>query len=177
MFRRKGECQKLRGMLSSYIDRQLSPSQSQRVEGHVAECEACRRELESLRAMVNLLHRVPMIACPRSFALAAVEPRRRPAPFALVGAATAVAVLLLAFLFLGDALNLFGPGLLGGEEAVPTYQVMDAGREPAPGVAGAWPLWQLEVALTVLAALLAGATIFLWRRRRRAKPDQESGSL
>lgn len=173
MFRRKDQCHKVREMLSSYIDSKLPSSQSQMVEGHVAECEACRRELESLRATVNLLHRVPVISPPRSFALAAVEPRRRPAPFALVGAATAIAVLLLAFLFLGDALNLFGPGLLGGEEALPTYQVMDAGREPAAGVAGGWPMWQLEVTFIVVTAILAGATVFLWRRRRRAKPDQE----
>ncbi len=110
MFKRKRECKKLKGMLSPYIDGQLSPSEMERIERHIEECDACRRELESLRAVVSLLHRVPVVAPRRSFTIAARAPRRYPAALGALRVATAVAVLMLAFVITGDALHFFESG-------------------------------------------------------------------
>lgn len=110
MFKRKNECTKIKGLFSLYIDGQLSPSDVERVERHIEECNACRRELESLRAVVGLLHRVPMVSPRRSFAIAARVPRRSPVALRALRVATAVAVLLMAFVFVGDALHLFEAG-------------------------------------------------------------------
>lgn len=110
MFKRKNECKKIKGLFPPYIDGQLSPSDVKRVERHIEECSACRRELESLRAVVGLLHRVPMVSPRRSFAIAARVPRRSPVALRALRVATAVAVLLLAFVFMGDALHFFKAG-------------------------------------------------------------------
>jgi anti-sigma factor RsiW len=168
MFKRKSECQQLRGLLSPYVDGQLSRSQSGRIEGHLATCEACHRDLHSLRATVDLLHRVPMVSQPRSFTLAELAPRRRPVAFRALRAATAVAVSIVAFLFLGDALHLFGPGLVSevkfGEDAPGRLNAGEAASHAAEYV---WPLWQIEVALLAVVVVLVVATATLWLRRRR----------
>jgi len=175
MFKRKSECQKARGLLSPYIDQQLSTSERLLVEDHLAKCALCSGELESLRAMVNLLHRVPVGSPPRSFALAEVEPRRRPAPFALVSAATAVAASAMAFFFVGDAFDLFGTRVIeeGAKQRMPVpapeaYQPLDAG-EVGTQVAEKWPVWQIEIALIGVVVVLGAVTFILWRRRRRAR--------
>ena len=174
MFKRKSECQKVRGMLSPYIDRQLTSSEVGLVEAHLERCGTCRQELESLRAVVNLVHRVPLVSPPRSFAIAEAVPKRRAVPMAVFSAATAVAVLFLAFFFVSDALNLFAsevpvveqfredaqlplptPQLAGGADAV--YETVEN-----------WPFWQLEVAFSALAVMLGALTIIWWQRRRKA---------
>ncbi|MFQ5987830.1 MAG: anti-sigma factor family protein [Dehalococcoidia bacterium] len=171
MFKRKSECQKIQGMLSPYIDGRLTSSERERMESHIEGCEACRWELESLEATVNLLHRVAMVWPPRSFALAEVAPKRRPAAFGTLRAATAVAVLLLAFLFLGDALHLFGAGLIGerfAQQATPMAgEALDMVGAPPEGEGYAWPLRQLELALLGVVVVLGGATAILWQRRRK----------
>lgn len=171
MFKGKSECQRIQGMLSPYIDGRLGPLERERIESHIEGCEACRWQLESLEATVNLLQRVAMVSPPRSFALAEVAPRRRAAAFGTLRVATAVAVLLLAFLFLGDALHLFGPGLIG-ERLAPQVtpragEVLDMGGAPPEGEGYAWPLRQLELALLGVVVVLGGATAILWHRRRR----------
>jgi hypothetical protein len=123
MFKRKSECQKIKGLFSPYIDGQLSPSDVKRVESHVEECSACRHELESLRAVVGLLHRVPMISPRRSFAIAARVPRRSPVALRALRVATAVAVLLLAFVFMGDMLHFFEPGRVEDRAILQEYAV------------------------------------------------------
>jgi len=116
MFKSKSECQKVKGLLSPYIDHQLTSSEQGLVEAHLEQCEACQRELESLRAVVSLVHRVTLVSPPRSFAIAEAVPKRRAVPVAVFGAATAVAVLLLSFFFVGDALNLFSSEVPVGVE-------------------------------------------------------------
>ena len=166
-------------MLSPYIDRQLTSSEQGWVEAHLERCEACRRELESLRAVVNLVHRMPLVSPPRSFAVAEVAPKRRAAPVAVFSAATAVAVLLLAFFFVSDALNLFASEVPVEEqlreEALIEAQSAgaDALAEPPPDLAGAvyetvenWPFWQLEVAFAALVVVLGALTIIWWRRSK-----------
>ena len=176
MFKPKSECRKVKGMLSPYIDHQLTSSEQGLVEAHLERCQACRRELESLRAVVNLVHRVPLASPPRSFAIAEAVPRRRAVPVAVFSAATAVAVLLLAFFFVSDALNIFSSEVpVGVEERLGEAELL---AEPAPDAAGAagvsyetvenWPFWQFEVAFSALVVILGAMTIIWWLKRRKA---------
>jgi len=164
-------------MLSPYIDCQLTSSEQGLVEAHLERCDACQRELEALRGVVNLLHRVPIVSPRRSFALAEVVPKRRAAPVALLSAATGVAASLLAFFFVSDALNLFSSEVPVEEqlkEATPL-----AG--PPPDMAGAgyevvenWPFWQLEVSFSLLVVVLGAMTLIWWRRRKRGEKALKS---
>ena len=45
--------------LSAYFDGELKGRQLQQVEEHLAECEACQAELESLHGLSVMLHEVP----------------------------------------------------------------------------------------------------------------------
>jgi hypothetical protein len=58
---RKEKCDKIKEMLSSYIDKHLSPQDEEEVRTHLAQCKGCRREFESLTSTVELLHRTPTI--------------------------------------------------------------------------------------------------------------------
>ena len=184
MFKRKNECHKVKGLLSPYIDQQLSSLERVSVEEHLAKCAACSAELESLRATVNLLHRVPVVSPTRSFALAEFAPRPRRAPFALASSATAAAMSAMAFFFVGDAFGLFeshaaDKGLrFGAEEAdmlstpVPAPSFAEGGQSLDAGelgiqVADKWPVWQIEIALIGVVLVLGAVTFILWRRRRR----------
>lgn len=42
--------------MSDYLDAELSSPRGLRLERHVGECEACRRLLGGLRAMLGVLH-------------------------------------------------------------------------------------------------------------------------
>jgi outer membrane biosynthesis protein TonB len=101
-------------LLSSYIDGQVSASEAARVEGHLAQCEGCRMELESLRATVALLSGLPELAVPRSFGLTQVPapaPSELPRRLALTTRfATSVAALLFVALVLGDVLGVVTQG-------------------------------------------------------------------
>jgi anti-sigma factor RsiW len=50
--------------LSDYLDSALPPDERQGVETHLATCEACRKSLQSLRATVGLLGRLPLEPMP-----------------------------------------------------------------------------------------------------------------
>lgn len=45
------DCKKLREVLDAYVDRELSPDAAAQAEGHIAECESCRRAVEGLRGL------------------------------------------------------------------------------------------------------------------------------
>ncbi len=120
-FFRKTTCQKTQEKLSEYLDGRLAPEERESIEHHVEACPECRRELESLRATLHLLHRVPVSPAPRSFAIAEVKPAPRPVlrpGWLRLG--TAVAVVALAFLFISDATGVLGPGLVGPEPPTDT---------------------------------------------------------
>jgi len=163
-------------MLSPYIDGQLSSPDRERLEGHIERCDACRCQLESLRATVDLLHRVPMVSPPRYFTIAEAAPKRRAVAFGALRAATAVAVVFLAFLFVVDAINLFETApvedrLAQQDNATTPAPLEGEGldKEPAPAEAEGytWPVRQLELALVGVVVILGGTTAILWHRRRR----------
>jgi len=193
MFGRKSECQQLRGMLSLYIDGELSSPEKTKVERHIEECAACRRELESLRATVGLLRRVPVVAPPRSFTVAARAPRRHPAWGAL-RAATAVAVLVLAFVFIGDAMDFLGAGTVEDKSVRQQFAATETPvPEPSGGLLGEgevngdelaatedWggtqSLRNVELGLAGVVVVLGGATAVMWLKLRRER-EKEAEAL
>ncbi len=150
MFTGKGEplCRKARGMLSDYIDSSLSSESKSFVERHIETCEACSKELESLRMTVQLLHRVSEVPVPRSFTVTVPQPRRerafvpvslrwlRPATdIVAVGPAslrwlrpvTAIVAVALVVLLMGDFLNAFenNTGINSGESNLTASSTFD----------------------------------------------------
>jgi len=111
-FRRseKDECSKTRELLSGYMDQHLNPGEVAHVEGHLRTCPGCREELESLRATVALLHRLPEVTPSRSFAVAPVRPLPGRRALPALRFATAGVVLLLVLAFAVDQTNLFHAG-------------------------------------------------------------------
>lgn len=99
---------RLRELVSSYIDDQVTASEHREVEEHLASCESCRLSLESMRFTVELLNDLPQIESRRDFTLTAAPeavPVRRSAGWA-TGLATSLAAMLLVALLLGDITGL-----------------------------------------------------------------------
>jgi anti-sigma factor RsiW len=95
--------------LSAYLDHQISPAERARVEGHLANCAACQRELDGLRRTVTLLQALPRVPVPRAFTLSEAQvgirrPQAQPAwvgwarGLAAVTAIALVAVVAMSFL-------------------------------------------------------------------------------
>ena len=123
---------RLRGLLSDYIDGQISDSDASRVEDHLATCKECGQELATLRATVGLLKRLPQLEVPRSFTLAEAPAEgdiTRPIAWA-VRIAAPVAVLLLVALILGDALGIVSQGSEPMEETTSPSAATGASPEP-----------------------------------------------
>jgi anti-sigma factor RsiW len=97
----------VRDRLSEYLDGQLLGQERQTVEEHLAACDSCRWELQTLRQTVLWTRNLPTVPVPRSFTLPvpvaqarAARPRWRLVPaFQL---ATAMVALLLFFAVAGD---------------------------------------------------------------------------
>ncbi len=116
-------------LLSAYIDGEVTPSETVRVEEHVAGCEECERELGSLRATSSLLRSLPELEVPRSFALT-----EAPAPVGFAPQlvwttrfATSLAALFLVALLLGDVLGFVGQTPQQGSQE----QALSAAQAPA----------------------------------------------
>ena len=127
-----------RRQLSPYLDGMLSARESRRLEGHLAQCRACRDELAELRVTVQALAELPLAEARRSFALAAaprqvgaLRPAARRLEFGL-RLATAAAAFVLAVVALGDLL-----GVPRGEEEEPSAQM--ASLRAAPTETGIVP--------------------------------------
>ena len=99
---------RLRSLLSSYIDGRVSESEAAWIEKHLTDCEECGAEVETLRTTVGLLRSLPEIEVTRTFTLdAAPVPVRFASPFVrATGIATSIAGVLLAVLLFGDVLGL-----------------------------------------------------------------------
>lgn len=82
--------------LSAYADEALTPDERASVEAHLGACEACRAELDELRAVQRLLAALPERAPRRS-----LLPRRSALPGWLVPArwASSAAAVVFAFAF------------------------------------------------------------------------------
>lgn len=129
---RKDKCSQTRGMLSAYIDQQLGLQEQEGVEKHLKACQGCQQELDSLRATVQLLHRVPQVSPARSFAVTEPKPLPRWSPFPVLRTATAVVAAFLVLVFALDAVNVFETGPTSVEEGR-TYSGERAPEEKGPG--------------------------------------------
>ena len=112
------------GMLSDYIDGELEPGARDALEEHLAGCPSCSEELESLRATVLMLRRMPEVEAPRSFRLAP-EPASTATPFPerpvflwAMRVSTALAVVAFTVMVAGNVSGLWeGGGGDGGRPA------------------------------------------------------------
>ena len=95
---------RIRALLSSYVDGEVSAAEARRVEEHAAACSACRDELDSLTATVELVRALPEFELPRSFELTRLPEEEPRANFGVWAPrlATSVAGLLLVILLAGD---------------------------------------------------------------------------
>ncbi len=116
MFWKRGEppCRKIQGMLSEYIDDRLDNEKKAIVERHLESCEACSKELASLKMTVQLLGRVSQAPVPRSFTLPVPEPSRErafgPTSLRWLRPATVVATIALVALLMIDFVPAFQQG-------------------------------------------------------------------
>ncbi len=133
-------------LLSSYLDGQLSPSDSARLEARISSDPSLRFVLDDLRGARSLLRRLPMRKAPRNFTLTPkMVGKNPPLPraYPVFRFATTLASLLLFFTFglnflrpqLASAPPAFGMGGGGGEEtfaaeAAPATEA-PAGEEPS----------------------------------------------
>lgn len=92
---RKNRCLGTRRVLSAYMDGRLSAEEKAPVVDHLSTCQACREELESLRATVSLLRQLPEVAPAKHFTVAPLKPLPYRRAFAALRLATAAAVVLL----------------------------------------------------------------------------------
>ena len=113
---RKDKCSQTRGILSAYMDQQLGLHEREEVEQHLKACRGCQQELDSLRATVQLLHRVPQVSPARSFAVTEAKPMPRWSPFPVLRTATAVVAAFLVLVFALDVVNVFEAGPVSTQE-------------------------------------------------------------
>ena len=134
---------RVRTLLSSYIDGEVSASEARRVDAHLSSCDECVAELESLRATTTLLGRLPSLDTPRSYALTAADvqdmsPQSRLPSFAAfsgglatAGAAALVVVLVVGVVFLAR-LGFTGSAAESRPQAAAAPVVAQAPAAPAP---------------------------------------------
>ena len=136
---------RVRTLLSSYIDGEVSASEARRVAAHLSGCDECVAELESLRATTMLLGRLPSLDTPRSYALTAADvqdmsPRRGLPSFAAFsgGLATAGAAVLVVVLVVG-VVFLARLGFTGSAAAPAPAQFAAAPAPAAPAAVAQAP--------------------------------------
>ena len=129
--------------LNEYLDGRLFGRPLERVEQQLGDCDACRQELEELRATVAMLQALPMEEPRRSFVMSAPPPepaRARPnialrAPNWVYAGAASVAALALAVTISVDATGGLSSGLDNQDFAI-TAQAPAAESEQVTGVSG-----------------------------------------
>ena len=124
---RKNTCDRVKELLSEYLDQRLDPKENTQTENHLETCESCRKDYDSLRDTVTLLSRVPSVAIPRSFAITEAQPLPYPSFFGTLRTATIALAAMLVLLFTGDVTNVL-PGAL----PEPTQSTMSETSSPFP---------------------------------------------
>ena len=117
-------------LFSAYIDQHVTADEKTFVERHVAVCADCRAKLAATRAMVAVLHTLPMVKAPRSFVLPR-EMERQPkrsilAWYPALRLATAAALVAFVLVFAGDLLRTGTYVANVPNAAAPASQAMEA---------------------------------------------------
>ena len=121
-------------MLSDYLDGELPEAERIALEAHLQGCDSCTEELESLRATVQLMHRMPEVEAPRSFRIAPAAvaaptpPSEKPVFLWAMRVSTALAVVAFTVMVAGNVTGLFEGGGGDGEQAADS----PAASEPEP---------------------------------------------
>ncbi len=121
-------------LLSAYLDGQLSPSDSARLESRLSSDSNLRAVMDDLRAARGLLRQLPQRRAPRNFTLtpkmAGIKPPI-PRVYPTLRFATALATLLFVATF---AINGFAPTMTSSFAAAPApgYGYGGGGAEPIP---------------------------------------------
>jgi len=76
-------CSQIEKHLAEYVDDLLAAPRRERVEAHLAGCEACRRAVRDIRAAVGALRSLPLVRPPDTFAPRVRSAVRAQAPRAL----------------------------------------------------------------------------------------------
>lgn len=139
----KPEHNHITSLLSAYVDGELAAKDRQRVEAHLARCDACAEDLRTLRYAKSLLAEAPMPRLPRSFVVRRADLAERPATaprrifglrtdlvYAYLRGATAVVAVAFALVVAGDLIAQLGfgarqPGVVPAEEAYQETYVME----------------------------------------------------
>ena len=138
------------GLLSAYIDGEVTADETAVIESHLATCAHCQRDLTALRQTVALLSELPSVAAPRPFTLRpadVAQVERRPAdrvawwqwvtkaPGVVAGLAALLCVVLVGGVLLMGRL---GPGVvLDMAPAATSVAFEKAAAEPEAVPAGA----------------------------------------
>lgn len=128
--------------LSLYLDRQLDPADKVKVESHLNACQACREDLESLRATVAALKRLAAVSPARPFMLpVGLKPTPHPVALPRLRVATAVVAALLVAVVSADAFGVFARprAPLSAPAMAPAALAPSPSPAPAPAAAMAVP--------------------------------------
>ncbi len=95
--------------LSAYLDGELSPPEKKAVSQHLAACQACQWQFDTLQQTVQWTRGLPTIPVPRVFTIPApAQPAPAPRPWRgwvpLLQGATALIALLLVVVVAGDVM-------------------------------------------------------------------------
>jgi anti-sigma factor RsiW len=158
----KKECDKMREMLSPYIDGELAPDGLLIVESHIKSCKACREEYDSLRKTVGLLRHMPDVESKRSFTIGETERRTMNGKLKALYTATALVAVLLALVFIGDVRHYFDASLLPAS----------LWHRPAEVVQYYWPVREVEFVLLGALIALAASTFVYWRNQHKRSKSE-----
>ncbi len=129
-----GQCPGIGELLSSYIDGEVTPAEKSLVEEHLAHCENCARDMESLRFTSGLLQHMPSMELPRSFTIEP-SPRRAMSLFFYMRNATAALAAALLVLFAGS--TFLQSAVLMPKTSAPMAATASKADESAANEAGA----------------------------------------
>ena len=147
------EHERVKGLLSPYLDRRVSKAERALVERHLTSCADCARDWVTLRVTVAAVRELPRVRAPRSFALPrsmARQPRATPWAYPLLRGATALATFLFAVVLGMDLfarntmLPTAAPQMAAPAALPPTLVAMQPAATIAPTSAPPVPTQQAE---------------------------------
>jgi len=134
---RRSKHEKIRSLLSPYLDGEVTDREREAVDRHLRTCSRCASELESLRWTVGLVAELPPEPLPRSFVLRQTDVKpassamRLPRLYPLLRGATLVTALLLVVVLTLD----FGFGRTFAPVRAPSQQRLEVARTTPEGEA------------------------------------------
>jgi len=132
-----------RDNLSAFLDGRLPARDQERVRQHLAQCQACRWDLQSLQRTVDLLHSLPRVRAPRSFMIARSVPApslpfwMQPWAYGALRVATAAAAAFLVVALAGNVVALPGDLALRGARPRRLSVAAQPTMSPSPVEGGA----------------------------------------